>query len=135
MTKKPKHKLQKSQKIEKDNNSSVSYIDQLPQKIAHSGDFFVIAKEAGYFVVGTIVPLKVRVEKSGNIFQPFGKNIMKNFPVYFPLVFDPLEANNAEIVYGFNEYEIPILYLSKEQLHLNQYEIVEILCDYLGKAF
>lgn len=144
MTKKSKHKLQKTQKqqqIQKDNqdnkenNEVFSEIDHLAQKINYSDAFFIIAKEAGYFVIGTVVPVKVRIEKSGNIFQPFGKNIVQDFPVYFPLVFDQEAANNADMIYGFNEHEIPILHLSKEQMQLNQYEITKILSDYTNKAF
>ena len=58
-----------------------SYIDQLIEKINQSSNFFVVAKETGYLIVGTIIPLKIRVEKSGNIFQPFGKNINKTINI------------------------------------------------------
>ena len=134
MTKKSKHK---SQQVQRNNNhnEAISDLDQLERKINYSDDFFVLAKEAGYFVIGTIVSAKVRIEKSGNIFQPFGKNIQKDFPVYFPVVIDAEQANNAEIIYGFNEHDMPILYLSKAQMQLDQYALAKILYDYTNKAF
>ena len=58
-----------------------SYIEELITRINNSSEFFVIAKKAGYLVVGTVMNLKVRIEKSGNIFQPFGKNFEKLMPL------------------------------------------------------
>ena len=86
-------------------------LDNLMNTINQSSEFFVIAKEAGYIVVGTVMNLKVRIEKSGNIFQPFGKNIDKYLPIYFPVIINMQKAKASDIIYGFNEFEIPLLHL------------------------
>jgi hypothetical protein len=92
------------------------YIEELITKINKSPEFFVIAKEAGYLIVGTVMKLQVRVENSNNLFQPFGKNIAKHLPIYFPVIIDMQKANSSDMVYGFNEFEIPLLHLNKSQI-------------------
>ena len=91
-------------------------IDNLINTINQSTEFFVIAKEPGYLVVGTVMKLQVRVENSNNLFQPFGKNVAKNLPIYFPVIIDMQKANSSDMVYGFNEFEIPLLHLNKGQI-------------------
>ena len=112
-----------------------SYIEELIAKINNSSEFFVIAKEAGYLVVGTVMNLKVRIEKSGNIFQPFGKNVDKNLPIYFPVIINMQKAKASDIVYGFNEFEIPLLYLNKRQMKMDTLNIEVILQQYINENF
>lgn len=110
-------------------------IEELIKKITQSSKFFVITKETGYLVVGTVIPFKIRVEKSGNIFQPFGKNIDKDLPIYFPVITDAKKAKSSDIVYGFNEFEIPLLHLNKRQIKLEQHDIEYILHQYVKSTF
>ena len=110
-------------------------LDNLINTINHSSEFFILAKEAGYLVVGTVMNLKLRVEKSGNIFQPFGKNIDKYLPTYFPVIFDMKKAKSSDIVYGFNEFEIPLLHLNKRQIKMDTLNIELILQQYINENF
>ena len=112
-----------------------SYIEELITRINNSSEFFVIAKEAGYLVIGTVMNLKVRIEKSGNIFQPFGKNIDKHLPIYFPVIINMQKAKSSDIVYGFNEFEIPLLYLNKRQMKMDTLNIEIILQQYINENF
>ena len=112
-----------------------SYIEELITRINNSSEFFVIAKEAGYLVVGTVMNLKVRIEKSGNIFQPFGKNVDKHLPIYFPVIINMQKAKASDIVYGFNEFEIPLLYLNKRQMKMDTLNIEVILQQYINENF
>ena len=126
----------KSKKTNKSDTKEVtSDTDKLIEKISLSDDFFVIAKEAGYLVVGTVMNLKLRIEKSGNIFQPFGKNIDKHIPIYFPVITDARSANSSEIISAFKEFEIPILYLNKRQIKVSEYEIADMLYEYFKETF
>ena len=110
-------------------------LDNLMNTINQSSEFFVIAKEAGYLIVGTVMNLKVRIEKSGNIFQPFGKNIDKYLPIYFPVIFDMKKAKASDIVYGFNEFEIPLLHLNARQIKMDRLNIEVILQQYINENF
>jgi hypothetical protein len=110
-------------------------LDNLINTINHSSEFFILAKEAGYLVVGTVMNLKVRIEKSGNIFQPFGKNIDKYLPIYFPVIFDMKKAKSSDIVYGFNEFEIPLLHLNARQIKMDRLNIEAILYKYIDENF
>lgn len=112
-----------------------SDIEELIKKIDSTNHFFVIAKEAGYLVVTTIKKFKIRMEKSGNIFQPFGKNIDKHLPIYFPVITDARSANSSEIISAFKEFEIPILYLNKRQIKVSEYEIADMLYEYFKETF
>ena len=112
-----------------------SDIDKLIKKIDSSTDFFVIAKETGYLVIGTVNSYKIRIEKSGNIFQPFGKNIDKHLPIYFPVIFDTKKAKTSDIVYKFNEFDIPLLHINKRQIKLNNDDIETIIFKYFCKNF
>ena len=126
----------KSKKTNKsDTKEVIADIDELIQKINSSDNFFVITKEVGYLVVGTVHNYKIRVEKSGNIFQPFGKNVEKYLPIYFPVIFDRQKASASDIVYGFNEFDIPILHINKRQIKLNNNDIETIIFEYFCKNF
>ena len=50
-------------------------IDKLAKKIESTDDYFVVSAEKDFVIAGCWKTIKMRVEKSGNIFQPFGKNI------------------------------------------------------------
>lgn len=110
-------------------------LDNLINNINQSSEFFIIGKEAGYLVVGTVMNLKLRIEESGNIFQPFGKNIDKYLPIYFPVIFDMQKAKASDIVYGFNEFEIPLLHLNARQIKMDRLNIEIILCQYIDDNF
>lgn len=110
-------------------------LDNLMNSINQSSEFFVIAKETGYLVVGTVMNLKVRIEKSGNIFQPFGKNIDKYLPIYFPVIFDMKKAKASDIVYGFNEFEIPLLHLNTRQVKMDRLNIEAVFYQYINENF
>ena len=112
-----------------------SYIEELITKINNSPEFFVIANETGYLVVGTVIKLKVRVENSNNLFQPFGKNVAKHLPIYFPVIIDMQQAKSSDIVYGFNEFEISLLHLNKKQIKLDALNIEVILQQYINENF
>ena len=112
-----------------------SYIEELITKINNSPEFFVIAKETGYLVVGTVIKLKVRVENSNNLFQPFGKNIAKHLPIYFPVIINMQKAKASDIIYGFNEFEIPLLHLNKRQIKMDTLNIEVILQQYINENF
>jgi hypothetical protein len=126
----------KAKKINKSDIKEVkSDIDELVQKINSSDDFFVIGKEVGYLVVGTVNSYKIRIEKSGNIFQPFGKNVDKDFPIYFPIVTDAKKASSSEVIIAFRDFEIPILHINKHQMKLDEYEIKCIMQKYFVDNF
>lgn len=126
----------KSKKTNKSDTKEVtSDIDELIEKINLSDDFFVIGKETGYLVVGTVNSYKIRIEKSGNIFQPFGKNIDKDFPIYFPIVTDEKSASSSEVILTFKGFEIPILHINKHQMKLGEYEINRIVGKYFVDNF
>lgn len=112
-----------------------SYIEELITKINNSPEFFVTANETGYIVVGTVIKLKVRVENSNNIFQPFGKNVVKHLPIYFPVIINMQKAKASDIVYGFNEFEIPLLHLNKRQIKMDTLNIELILQQYINENF
>ena len=112
-----------------------SYIEELITKINNSTEFCVIAKETGYLVVGTVIKLKVRVENSNNLFQPFGKNVSKHLPIYFPVIINMQKAKASDIVYGFNEFEIPLLHLNKRQIKMDTLNIEVILQQYINENF
>ena len=112
-----------------------SYIEELITKINNSPEFFVIANETGYLVVGTVIKLKVRVENSNNLFQPFGKNVGKHLPIYFPVIINMQQAKASDIVYGFNEFEIPLLHLNKRQIKMDTLNIEVILQQYINENF
>lgn len=112
-----------------------SYIEELITKINSSPEFFVIAKETGYLVVGTVIKLQVRVENSNNLFQPFGKNVDKYLPIYFPVIINIQKAKASDIVYGFNEFEIPLLHLNKRQIKIDTLNIEVILRQYINENF
>ena len=112
-----------------------SYIEELITKINNSPEFFVIANETGYLVVGTVIKLKVRVENSNNLFQPFGKNVDKHLPIYFPVIINMQKAKASDIVYGFNEFEIPLLHLNKRQIKMDTLNIEVILQQYINENF
>ena len=112
-----------------------SYIEELITKINNSPKFFVIAKETEYLVVGTVIKLKVRVENSNNIFQPFGKNVAKHLPIYFPVIINMQKTKSSDIVYGFNEFEIPLLHLNKKQIKLDALNIEVILQQSINENF
>lgn len=110
-------------------------LDNLMNTINQSSEFFVIAKEAGYLIVGTVMNLKVRIEKSGNIFQPFGKNVEKHLPIYFPVIINMQKSKASDIVYGFNEFEIPLLHLNARQIKMDRLNIEVILQQYINENF
>lgn len=110
-------------------------IDKLIKKIDSSNYYFILAKETGYIVVGTVNSYKIRVEKSGNIFQPFGKNVNKYLPIFFPVIFDIKKAKDSDIVCKFNEFDIPLLHINKRQIKLNNNDINTIIFEYFGKNF
>lgn len=112
-----------------------SYIEELITKINNSPEFFVIANETGYLVVGTVIKLKVCVENSNNIFQPFGKNVDKHLPIYFPVIINMQKAKASDIIYGFNEFEIPLLHLNKRQIKMDTLNIEAILQQYINENF
>jgi hypothetical protein len=112
-----------------------SYIEDLITKINKSPEFFVIAKEAGYLIVGTVIKLQVRIENSNNLFQPFGKNVDKHLPIYFPVIINMQKAKASDIVYGFNELEIPLLHLNKRQIKMDTLNIELILQQYISENF
>jgi len=110
-------------------------LDNLMNTINQSSEFFVIAKEAGYLVVGTVIKLQVHIENSNNLFQPFGKNVAKHLPIYFPVIIDMQQAKSSDIVYGFNEFEISLLHLNKKQIKLDALNIEVILQQYINENF
>ena len=110
-------------------------LDNLMNTINQSSEFFVIANETGYLVVGTVIKLKVRVENSNNIFQPFGKNVDKHLPIYFPVIINMQKAKASDIIYGFNEFEIPLLHLNKRQIKMDTLNIEAILQQYINENF
>ena len=112
-----------------------TYIENLITKINNSSGFFVIAEENGYFVVGTAIKLKVRVENSNNIFRPLGKNVDKHLPIYFPVIFDMKKAKPSDIVYSFHEFKIPLLHLNKRQIKMDTLNIEFILQQYINENF
>jgi len=126
----------KSKKTNKSDTKEVkSDIDELIEKVNSSDDFFVIGKETGYIVVGTVNSYKIRIEKSGNIFQPFGKNVDKDFPIYFPIVTDAKSASSSEVILAFKGFEIPILHINKHQMKLDEYAIISIVQKYFVDNF
>jgi hypothetical protein len=110
-------------------------IENLIHAINQSSEFFVIAKEAGYLVVGTVIKLQVRIENSNNLFQPFGKNVAKHLPIYFPVIIDMQQAKSSDIAYGFNEFEIPLLHLNARQIKMDRLNIEVILQQYINENF
>ena len=110
-------------------------LDNLMNTINQSSEFFVIAKEAGYLIVGTVMNLKVRIEKSGNIFQPFGKNVDKHLPIYFPVIINMQKAKTADMIYGFNEFEIPLLHLNTRQVKMDRLNIEAVFYQYINENF
>jgi len=45
------------------------------------------------------------------------------------------QAKSSDIVYGFNEFEIPLLHLNKKQIKLDALNIEVILQQYINENF
>lgn len=128
-----------TKKSKKTNKSVIkevkSDIEELTSKINQSEEFIVISQRDGYLVVCVVADLKIRIEKSGNIFQPFGKNIDKYFPICFPVITDVKKAKSDNIIELFNLFSMPLLHLNKEQIKLDTRNIEKILDKYIENNF
>ncbi len=110
-------------------------IDKLIKKIESTDNYFVISAEKNFVIVGCWKTIKMRIEKSGNIFQPFGKNIDKQIPIFFPIVLNQKNIGKNKIIKNFyNQYDYK-LHIHKPILNGDK-EIFETILDtYTQKLF
>lgn len=110
--------------------------DEIVKKLKESDSYFVIEQKDNVLIVGRITNMKLRIEKSGNIFQPFGKNIDKALPLFFPVILLKGKAKpKHQLISKFKEWDIPVLRLSKQQVTSSIYTLETIFNDYIEDNF
>lgn len=110
-------------------------IDKLAKKIESTDDYFVVSVEKDFVIAGCWETIKMRVEKSGNIFQPFGKNIEKQIPIFFPVALNNKNISKNKIIKNFYNQCDHKLYIHKPVLNSNKEVFENILDTYIYKLF
>lgn len=110
-------------------------IDKLAKKIESTNDYFVVSAEKDFVIAGCWKIIKMRVEKSGNIFQPFGKNIEKQIPIFFPVALNKKNISKNKIIKNFYDRCEHKLYIHKPVLNSNKEVFENILDTYIYKFF
>lgn len=110
-------------------------IDKLAKKIESTDDYFVVSAEKDFVIVGCWKIIKMRVEKSGNIFQPFGKNFEKQIPIFFPVALNKKNISKNKIIKNFYNQCDHKLYIYKPVLNSAKEVFENILDTYIYKLF
>lgn len=110
-------------------------IDKLAKKIESTDDYFVVSAEKDFVIAGCWKIIKMRVEKSGNIFQPFGKNIEKQIPIFFPVALNKKNISKNKVIKNFYNQCDHKLYIHKPVLNSDKEIFENILDTYIYKLF
>lgn len=114
-------------------NKKQKPIDKLVNTINQTGSYHVLSTTNDYLMVGRFLPLTVRIEKSASLFQPFGKNVNMNMPVFFPLVINRTKSDNGSLIGQCTKCSIPPLYLNKLQINWDPKELKAFLNKYIDE--
>lgn len=108
-------------------------LTKLAQKINLSERFFVLLIEKNYLITGVWEDTIIRIEKSGNIFQPFGKNLNKKIPLFFPVGFlsNKKAFNKDKFIEQYHSNFNPKLLLHKSVLNICVDELEWMLENYV----
>lgn len=108
-------------------------IDKLIKKIESTEGYFVVSTEKDFVIAGCWKTIKMRVEKSGNIFQPFGKNIEKQIPIFFPVVLNKKNVIRKKIIKNFYNQCDHKLCIHKTLFNSTEETFKTILNTYISK--
>jgi len=110
-------------------------IDKLAKKIESTDNYFVVSVEKDFVIAGCWKIIKMRVEKSGNIFQPFGKNIEKQIPIFFPVALNKKNISKNKVIKNFYNQCDHKLCIHKPVLNSAKEVFENILDTYIYKLF
>lgn len=110
-------------------NKKQKPIDKLADTINQTGSYHILSKTDDYVMVGSFLPLTVRIEKTASLFQPFGKNVNMNIPIFFPVIINrtKAKADNGILIGKCIKCTIPPLHLNQLQINIFPKELKAVL--------